>query len=273
MIEHVWDFAYDGASNVVDPTCATCAQDRPAVRSREQLETVRGAGRPAAGRPVAQRGRARRGHVARLEARAASAAATAVVIAVGRGWLFVWQLQAAQIGALDGGLQVRADALAAQVRQRRACSRVFGRGQPGASSPRPMRNPQVLTPAGRGAALLLGLAGRGRAAGHRRNGLRRAAAGTVALHRPGWRARAVPVAGLPGSKAAACLVILVTGERASVWPTPPSPGRRRSPSWLAVRLVAVAAAGLAAWLLAGAALAPGGPGCAARWPTSPGTTP
>ncbi|HEV3287932.1 MAG TPA: hypothetical protein VG123_02955, partial [Streptosporangiaceae bacterium] len=42
-------------------------------------------------------------------------AATAVVIAAA-GAVFVWQLQAAQIGALDGGLQVRADALAAQVR-------------------------------------------------------------------------------------------------------------------------------------------------------------
>ncbi|UQX87604.1 response regulator transcription factor [Jatrophihabitans telluris] len=56
ILEHVWDFAYDGASNVVDQYVAYLRRkiDRPF--GLEQLETVRGAGyrlleqaRPAAG--------------------------------------------------------------------------------------------------------------------------------------------------------------------------------------------------------------------------------
>src|SRR3984893_9069988 len=43
------------------------------------------------------------------------AAVAAAVVAVA-GAAFLWQLRAAQIGALDAGLRVRADALAAQVR-------------------------------------------------------------------------------------------------------------------------------------------------------------
>ena len=44
ILDHVWDFAYDGASNVVDQYVGYLRRkiDRPF--SVEQLETVRGAG-------------------------------------------------------------------------------------------------------------------------------------------------------------------------------------------------------------------------------------
>jgi hypothetical protein len=174
-------------------------------------------------------------------------AATAVVIAAA-GAVFVWQLQAAQIGALDGGLQVRADALAAQVRTAGLPASGGQQGQQQGQFPTADEESQVLTRRG---AVLYSSAGGGAAPLVTGQWLRRAAAGTVAFT-AGVEGESVRVLAFP-ARSGGRPVIVVTGASTGV----ADAAQSRAQAVLVVAgPVAVAAAGLAAWLLAGAALRP-----------------
>ena len=122
ILEHVWDFAYDGGSNVVDQYVLYLRRkiDRPF--GVEQLETVRGAGyrlratEPASGAddgagPVPGRRRLEVGMALRLRLALLFALATAVLIAVA-GPGFVLQLRVSLDASLDPGLRARVAALA-----------------------------------------------------------------------------------------------------------------------------------------------------------------
>src|SRR5580700_6606749 len=75
------------------------------------------------------------------------AAATAVVIAAAAA-VFLWQLRAAQISALDAGLRARADAVAAEVRAGALPAQGGQQGQNQGEFPVAEAESQVLTPQG-----------------------------------------------------------------------------------------------------------------------------
>lgn len=106
------------------------------------------------------------------------AAATAVVIAAAAA-MFLWQLRAAQIAALDAGLRVRADAVEAQVSAGGLPSLPAQGGQQGQNQgefPTAEAESQVLAPQG---TVLYSSAGSGQLPLVTGEWLRRAAAGTV----------------------------------------------------------------------------------------------
>ena len=108
------------------------------------------------------------------------AATTAVVIAAAAA-VFLWQLRAAQIGALDAGLRARADALAVQVRAGGLPGLPAQGGQQGQNQggfPAAEAESQVLTRQG---AVRYSSAGSGQLPLVTGEWLRRAAAGTVSF--------------------------------------------------------------------------------------------
>ncbi len=100
IIEAVWDFAYDGTSNVVDQYVNYLRRKIDAPFGHHDLQTVRGMG---------YRLRDAEGSLAmsiRLRLAAVFAVAAAVVFTVG-SWLFVTELSASLRGSIDSQLGVR----------------------------------------------------------------------------------------------------------------------------------------------------------------------
>jgi len=178
------------------------------------------------------------------------AATTAVVIAAAAA-VFLWQLRAAQIGALDAGLRARADALAVQVRAGGLPGLPAQGGQQGQNQggfPAAEAESQVLTRQG---AVRYSSAGSGQLPLVTGEWLRRAAAGTVSfiIWIEGERVRVLAFPARNGSQP----VIIVTGASTGVADAAQS---RAQAVILAAGPAAVAAAGLGAWVLAGATLRP-----------------
>ena len=178
------------------------------------------------------------------------AATTAVVIAAVAA-VFLWQLRAAQIGALDAGLRARADALAVQVRAGGLPGLPAQGGQQGQNQggfPAAEAESQVLTRQG---AVRYSSAGSGQLPLVTGEWLRRAAAGTVSfiIWIEGERVRVLAFPARNGSQP----VIIVTGASTGVADAAQS---RAQAVILAAGPAAVAAAGLGAWVLAGATLRP-----------------
>ena len=178
------------------------------------------------------------------------AATTAVVIAAAAA-VFLWQLRAAQIGALDAGLRARADALAVQVRAGGLPGLPAQGGQQGQNQggfPAAEAESQVLTRQG---AVRYSSAGSGQLPLVTGEWLRRAAAGTVSfiISIEGERVRVLAFPARNGSQP----VIIVTGASTGVADAAQS---RAQAVILAAGPAAVAAAGLGAWVLAGATLRP-----------------
>lgn len=178
------------------------------------------------------------------------AAASAVVITAA-GAAFLWQLRIAQIGALDAGLRARADALAAQVRtsgSRGLPAQGQQQGQQQGQFPTADEESQALTPQG---TVLYSSSGSGATPLVTGEWLRRAAAGTVTFTTrvEGESVRVLAFLVRNGSNP----VIVVAGAGTSVADAAQS---RAQAVILAAGPTAVAAAGLGAWVLAGAALAP-----------------
>ena len=101
IIDAVWDFAYDGGSNVVDQYVNYLRRKIDAPFGRHDLETVRGMGYrlrpdpgPDSGMPI------------RLRLAVAFALAAAAIFALG-GWLFISGLSSAQLGTIDSQLAVQ----------------------------------------------------------------------------------------------------------------------------------------------------------------------
>jgi signal transduction histidine kinase len=176
------------------------------------------------------------------------AAATAVVI-VGAGAAFLWQLRAAQIGALDASLRARADALAAQVSAAGPSGLPGQGGQQGQQQgqfPAADEESQVLTPQG---AVLYSSSGSGATPLVTGEWLRRAATGTVTFTTR-VEEESVRVLAFPARNGSSP-VIVVAGASTGVADAAQS---RAQAVILAAGPAAVAAAGLGAWVLAGAAL-------------------
>ncbi len=97
IIEAVWDFAYDGGSNVVDQYVNYLRRKIDAPFGRHDIETVRGMGyrlrHPQRARDMS----------IRLRLALAFAAAAALLFAVG-GWLFAAALSSAQLRVIDSQL-------------------------------------------------------------------------------------------------------------------------------------------------------------------------
>ncbi len=165
--------------------------------------------------------------------------------------VFLWQLRAAQIGALDAGLRARADALAVQVRAGGLPGLPAQGGQQGQNQggfPAAEAESQVLTRQG---AVRYSSAGSGQLPLVTGEWLRRAAAGTVSfiIWIEGERVRVLAFPARNGSQP----VIIVTGASTGVADAAQS---RAQAVILAAGPAAVAAAGLGAWVLAGATLRP-----------------
>ena len=175
------------------------------------------------------------------------AAATAIVIAVA-GVAFLWQLRSAQIGALDAGLRVRADALAVLIRTAAPPAQGGQQGQHQGQFPAADEESQVLTPHG---AVLYSSSGGGAAPLITGAWLRRAAAGTVTFT-TGVEGESVRVLAFP-TWTSSRPVIVVAGASTGVADAAQS---RAQAVILVSGPAAVIAAGLAAWALAGAALRP-----------------
>ena len=178
------------------------------------------------------------------------AAGAAAVIAVTAA-AFLWQLRAAQLGALDAGLRARADAVAALIRQDGLAGLPAAGGQQSQNQgqfPAADEESQVLTPRG---AVLHSSAGGGQAPLVGGAWLRRAAGGPVALT-TGAEGETVRVLAFP-ARVGSRPVIIAAGASTAVADAAQS--RAREVIW-AAGPAAVAAAGLGAWLLAGAALRP-----------------
>ena len=175
------------------------------------------------------------------------AATTAVVIAAVAA-VFLWQLRVAQIGALDAGLRARADALAVQVRAGGLPAQGGQQGQNQGGFPAAEAESQVLTRQG---AVRYSSAGSGQLPLVTGDWLRRAAAGTVSfiISIEGERVRVLAFPARNGSQP----VIIVTGASTGVADAAQS---RAQAVILAAGPAAVAAAGLGAWVLAGATLRP-----------------
>jgi hypothetical protein len=128
------------------------------------------------------------------------AAGAAAVIAVTAA-AFLWQLRAAQLGALDAGLRARADAVAALIRRDGLAGLPVAGGQQGQTQgqfPAADEESQVLTPRGE---VLYSSAGGGQAP----------LVGGARLRRPArWPS-------LPGPRARPC----------GCWPFPRGPARAR----------------------------------------------
>src|SRR6267378_2972337 len=159
------------------------------------------------------------------------AATTAVVIAAAAA-VFLWQLRAAQIGALDAGLPAQGGQ----------------QGQNQGGFPAAEAESQVLTRQG---AVRYSSAGSGQLPLVTGEWLRRAAAGTVSfiIWIEGERVRVLAFPARNGSQP----VIIVTGASTGVADAAQS---RAQAVILAAGPAAVAAAGLGAWVLAGATLRP-----------------
>jgi signal transduction histidine kinase len=176
-----------------------------------------------------------------------AAAAAAVIAAAGAA--FVWQLRIAQIGALDTGLRARADALAAQVRSPGLPAQPGGqRGQQQGQFPAADEESQVLTPQG---AVLYSSAGGGQAPLVTGARIRQAAAGTVAFT-TGAGGETVRVLAFPARDSSGPVIIAAS---AGTGVADAAQARAREVI-LTAGPAAVAAAGLGAWLLAGATLRP-----------------
>lgn len=179
------------------------------------------------------------------------AAATAVVIALA-GVAFLWQLRAAQITALDAGLRVRADALAAQVHAARPLPLpTSGSGQQGQHRGQFSGTDevsQVLTPRG---GVLYSSAGGGDVPLVTGSWLRRAADGPVAFTTVA-EAEGARVLAFPARSASRPVIIVAS---ASTGVADAAQARARVVI-VAAGPAAVAAAGLGAWVLAGATLRP-----------------
>jgi two-component system OmpR family sensor kinase len=178
-----------------------------------------------------------------------AAAAAAVVAAAGVA--FLWQLRTAQIGALDAGLRVRADALAAQVRAPGLPGLPDQGGQQGQHQGEfsgTDEESQVLTAQGR---VVYDSAGGGGTPLVTGELLRQAATGQVTFTTlgEGERMRVLAMPERNGSQP----VIVVVGARTGVADAAQA---RAQEVILAAGPTAVAAAGLGAWALAGAALRP-----------------
>jgi two-component system OmpR family sensor kinase len=178
------------------------------------------------------------------------AAATAMVIAVGAA-VFLWQLRAAQIGALDAGLRARADAVVAQLSAGGLPSLPVQGGQQGQNQgefPTAEAESQVLASQG---TVLYSSAGSGQLPQVAGEWLRRAAAGTVAFSTSieGESVRVLAFPGRDGSRP----VIVVAGASTAVADAAQSRARAVI---VAAGPAAAAVAGLGAWLLAGATLRP-----------------
>jgi len=178
------------------------------------------------------------------------AATTAVVIAAVAA-VFLWQLRVAQIGALDAGLRARADALAVQVRAGGLPGLPAQGGQQGQNQgvfPVAEAESQVLTRQG---AVRYSSAGSGQLPLVTGDWLRRAAAGTVSfiISIEGERVRVLAFPARNGSQP----VIITAGASTGVADAAQS---RAQAVVLAAGPAAVAAAGLGAWVLAGATLRP-----------------
>jgi two-component system OmpR family sensor kinase len=178
------------------------------------------------------------------------AGATAIVIAAAAA-AFVWQLGAAQIGALDAGLRARADAVAAEVSAGGLPGLPAQDGQQGQNQgefPTAEAESQVLTPRG---AVQYSSAGSGQLPLVTGKWLRRAAAGTVTLTTrvEGESIRVLAFPARDGSRP----VIVAAGASTAVADAAQS---RAQAVILAAGPAAVAVAGLGAWVLAGAALRP-----------------
>src|SRR5690348_4297005 len=217
-----------------------------------------GCGRPRARRVLADRAMSLRWRLALL-----FAAGTAAVVAVA-GLAFVWQLRASLNAALDDTLQARAHALAAQVATARplAGHRPASGGQDsgGRNGGDSQGNggqvqfsgadelTQILTPAG-------GVLAYSQAAGQdpllAGAQLRRAAAGAVALTTAveGEQSRLLAIPARNGGRRVIALVGISTNVAQA------AEDRASAAVWISAPLAALAA-GLAAWLLTGAALAP-----------------
>jgi len=178
------------------------------------------------------------------------AATTAVVIAAA-AVVFLWQLRAAQVGALDAGLRARADALAVQVRAGGLPGLPAQGGQQGQNQgvfPAAEAESQVLTRQG---AVRYSSAGSGQAPLVTGEWLRRAAAGTVSfiISTEGERVRVLAFPARNGSQP----VIITAGASTGVADAAQS---RAQAVVVAAGPAAVAGAGLGAWVLAGATLRP-----------------
>jgi two-component system OmpR family sensor kinase len=179
------------------------------------------------------------------------AGATAAVI-VFAGVLFLWQLRAAQIAALDAGLRARADALAAQVRAARPMSLpASSGGQQGQQQGQVSGTDevtQVLTLRG---GVVYSSAGAADVPLVTGSWLRRAAGGPVAFttEAEGERVRVLAFLARNASRP----VVVAASARTGVADAAQS---RAQTVILAAGPAAVAAAGLGAWVLAGAALGP-----------------
>jgi two-component system, OmpR family, sensor kinase len=175
------------------------------------------------------------------------AATTAVVIAAA-AVVFLWQLRVAQIGALDAGLRARADAVAAEVRAGALPAQGGQQGQNQGEFPVAEAESQVLTPQG---AARYSSAGSGQLPLVTGEWLRRAAAGTVTFITSieGERVRVLAFPARDGSRP----VIVAAGASTGVADAAQS---RAQAVILAAGPAAVAAAGLGAWVLAGATLRP-----------------
>lgn len=178
------------------------------------------------------------------------AAATAVVIAAAAA-AFLWQLRAAQVSALDAGLRVRADALAAQAGAAGVPGLPAAGGQQGQNQgefPAADTETQVLTPHG---TVLYSSAGSGQAPLVTGERLRRAAAGPVTFTT--WvEGESVRVLALPARNGPRP-VIVAAGTSTVVADAAQS---RAQEVIAAAGPAAVIVAGLGAWLLAGATLRP-----------------
>jgi two-component system OmpR family sensor kinase len=175
------------------------------------------------------------------------AAATAVVIAAAAA-VFLWQLRAAQISALDAGLRARADAVAAEVRAGALPAQGGQQGQNQGEFPVAEAESQVLTPQG---AARYSSAGSGQLPLVTAEWLRRAAAGTVTFITSieGESVRVLAFPAREGSRP----VIVAAGASTGVADAAQS---RAQAVILAAGPAAVAAAGLGGWVLAGATLRP-----------------
>jgi hypothetical protein len=176
------------------------------------------------------------------------AAATAVVIAAA-GATFVWQLRTAQISALDTSLRVRADALAAQVRAAGLPAPRGGQqGQHQGEFPAADAESQVFSRRG---ALLYSSSGSGQPPLVSGAWLGRAAAAAVTftLSAEGESLRVLAFPARNGTRP----VIVAAGASTGVADAAQSRARAVI---LTTGPAGVAAAGLGAWLLAGATLRP-----------------
>jgi two-component system, OmpR family, sensor kinase len=179
------------------------------------------------------------------------AGVTAAVIAVA-GVVFLWQLRAAQLAALDVGLRVRADAVAAEVRAARPLSLpAAGGGQQGQQQGQfsgADEVTQVLTVRG---GVLYSSAGAGDVPLVTGSWLRRAFGGPVAFTAQA-EGEPVRVLAFPARNASRPVVIAASARTGVA----DAAQARARAVILAAGPVAVAAAGLGAWVLAGAALRP-----------------